>query len=426
MIFSALQDLDLHTSFTLNDAIIQSYFNSTQRKGFVYDEHFRFEAFERSSDAQVDIENFSAKMLEAYFVIPVVTEDGIRFVRDHTPHLEVISHGLVMDGDLHLDHHSLKKHGTPKSLNVTGAFFSGEYRNEPIYGYISIDEARELAGFNHNDDQVVLTSILFETALYRAMQRVDKVLLPDHFVEFQEIHELRNFALFRKNSFCHNSFLEATKVISSREDYLKATSKLWKRDFHTQLMFLSFSIAELAGKWDLSQQEIARIAYQASGNAATENANMSPINGSHYLLALTDDDTKQLSVAVRETVNGRLQRCYNNAGLKSLRFDVVYSNDHFRFDANGPVHHLSEAYNNIDGKRGYVIGAYCTLTFNDQSMHSEFVDQKELLEIAEVSEVDTWNGVFADRMKIKHAISSSLATCDWEFKQPSVLKHGYM
>ncbi|EJO2025799.1 recombinase RecT [Vibrio parahaemolyticus] len=425
MIFSAFSNLDLHKSFTLNDAIIQAYANMASRQSLVFGEHYSYEAFNRLTNTSESISGFNSKMLNEYFVMPVISAGGLSFIRDNTEHLKVTAHNLLREDTISLNHHSLVKSETPSSMRITGCMFCGEYRGNPIYGYVSIDEALALAGLSEITDMRIINALLFETAMYRAMQRVDRVLLPEHFIQFQELHELRNFVHFRSNTFNHEAFKAASEVISSREDYLRATSKVWNRDFHAQLTFLSFSIAELAGKRNVPLDEIRLITYKTAGDAASENANMSPINGSHYLLALTDEESQTLSVVVRETVNGRLKRCYEKAGLEHVKADAVYSNDDFDFDSKQPVRHLTSSYNNLNGKRGNFIGAYCSLVFNDQSIHSEFVDSQEILEIAECSEIDTWEGIFADRMSIKHAISSALSTCDWDHKTPTVAIHGY-
>lgn len=396
-----------------------------KRQSLVFGEHYSYEAFNRLTNNSESIRRFNSKMLNDYFVMPVISACGLAFIRDKTEHLKVTAHNLLREDTISLNHHSLVKSATPSSMRITGCMFCGEYRGNPIYGYVSIDEALALAGLSEITDMRIINALLFETSMYRAMQRVDRVLLPEHFVQFQELHELRNFVHFRSNSFSNEAFKAASEVISSREDYLRATSKVWNRDFHAQLTFLSFTIAELAGKKDLSLDEVRLITYKTSGDAASENADMSPINGSHYLLSLTDEESQTMSVVVRETVNGRLKRCYEKACLIHVKADAVYSNDDFDFDSKQTVRHLSSSYNNLDGKRGYFIGAYCTLVFNDQSIHSEFVDSQEILEIAECSEIKTWEGIFADRMSIKHAISSALSTCDWEHKIQTGATHAY-
>ncbi len=425
MIFSAFSNLDLQNSFSLNDAIIQAYANMAKRTELTFGEHYSYEAFNRTKNTSESIKGFSAAMLNDYLVIPVISAEGLAYVRNTTEHLKVYAHNLLMEDSVSLNNHSLTKNNKPVSMRVTGCMFCGEYRGNAIYGYVSIDEIQAIAGISDVSDMRIIKSLLFETSMYRAMQRIDRVLLPAHFIQFQEIHELRNFVQFRNDSFNHEAFTIASEVVNSREDYLKATSKVWHRDFHAQLTFLCFAIGELAGKRDVSDDEIRLLAYKTSGDAVSQDADMSPINGTHYLLALTDDETKKLSVVVKETVIGRLKRCYSKAGLSYLKADAVYSNDEFKFDSKAHVHHLSNHYNNLDGKRGTFIGAYCTLVFTDETIHSEFVDAKTLLEVAECSEVDTWSGVFADRMSIKHAISTALSTCDWEFKSQSIVGHGY-
>lgn len=425
MNFSAFEDIDLHKSFSLNDAIMQVLFNSTQLSEFKHNEHFGFEAYDRITNLCVDIKSFSACLLDQYKVIPVVNEVGIKFVRDSTDHLTVIKHSLVYDEVVALDAHSLKKVGTASNSTIRGCIFSGEYRDEPIYGYISTDEVLSILSMDRVTDIRLIQSMLFETSLYRAMQRIDRALLPGHFTEFQEIHELRNFIQFRKDLFSHDAFLSASKVVSSREDYLMAVSPVWRRNFHAQMTYLCFALAELAGGQHLEINEVVRLAYICSSDAASQDADLSPINGSHYLLALTDDESNKLSVAVRETVNGKLKRCYDNAGLLNVKADVVYSTDIFEFDSSKGVRHRASNFNNLFGNRGDPLGAYCTLTFHDLTQMTEFVDIHELTEVADCSGVETWGGLFADRMKIKHAISTALSACSWDHKSLSPTLHHY-
>lgn len=403
-----------HKSVSFNEAVILSYkelINSSQLELSV---DFKFNAFSRESIAAGTISEISAEQLNDYFVLPVFTGKGLRRIRESDTYLNTVYHNFIYDNVVTL-HENAFSTTTATDKQVTGAIFSGSYAGEPIKGYVTVDEIKAVLVGNSSSDLPAIKSLLLEAALYRAIQRLDQTLLSKPLVFLKYVHELRNFNYFSDTSIDSDIFKEINSIIGSRSDYLKSVSTLWRDSFNAEMHFLSYSLTDIAIKHNLDMAEIKLQAYKLCADSAQLNRSINPVAGEIYILVTSNNEKQgKVHLSVQETVKGRLDRCFAKAGLKSVQADIVYSDDEFSFEAKGESIHNVPNYNTAS--RGYRIGSYACLKFVDGTYMSTFIDETNLLEIAEYSGIDTWNGIFADRMCIKHAISVGLAECDWNHK----------
>ena len=412
----------LHKGYDFNETILLAYNELISSSAVLLKDDYNFQGYSLSEQSPLLGEQLTSEDLRTNLVLPVFTQEGITKVRTSIKGLNITTHKLVRSHDVTIFDGILCDRSTAKELEITGSYFSGSFRGSFVYGYVSVDEIKAMSKLDTFKDIGLLKSLLLETSLYRAFQRVDHALLSEEFKQFKYIHDLRNFTQFRSSNINDDLYIAISEVINSRKDYLISVSRLWRKSFSAQMSFLSYSLAEVASKYNLTKSITLMYAYKLAGEVAMADTNLSPVSGDSYILALVDPDSAKVELVIKETVVGRLKRCYSKASLKSVRADVVYDSDKFVFNSKEPCEHATDNYN--DTSRGDITGSYCTLTFNDNTHISVYVEAHELDSIALCSGLDVWNGPFSERMKIKQAISSALSLCDWSYK--STVGSNYM
>lgn len=359
----------------------------------------------------------TTKELSEWDLFPVMTAKGLTRCHESDPRLCVTNLALIGDDSNVSFKNSKMKLSNKRSSPSSGAVFSGSFAGHHIYGYVSLSEAKKLVPASARNLQNILELIMLETALYRAIYRLNKQGLSQELRELMMLHELRNFHNFNSTPKLGSAFKVAFDTIKTREDYLKNLSVMWRHNFYQEAMFLSFSIACIASEHSFDDKRIAMESYSLASIAAEKNLSLTPISGELYVSSRPDKEKPStITLNIFETVRGKLHRAYYYAGLKSITADVVFHNDNFEFQVDKMIHHASTDFTN-DSTRGEILGAYASLQFVDGSFLNVFIEKKDLLEIGLMATSEAWNNVFFKRMWVKHAISEALNTCDWSPKK---------
>ncbi|MCZ2802066.1 recombinase RecT [Vibrio alginolyticus] len=348
---------------------------------------------------------------------PVMTAKGLTCCHRSDPKLHVVNFSFFGDDSKVMLTNGKVQYSDKQETQPTGALFSGSYSGQNVYGYVSLSEAKKLVPASARLDHKVLELIMLETALYRAIYRLNKSGLSQELRDLMTLHELRNFHTFNSTEAINKAYQVAFNTINARKGYLENFSKLWRDNFHQEAMFLSFSLARIAAEYHFGEERIAMESYNLASVAAEKNLSLTPISGELYVSARPCHEKDGVIVLnIYETVRGKLHRAYSYAGLKSVTADVVFSNDNFELQNNDFVTHISPDFTK-DSARGELIGAYAALEFVDGTQSNIFIQKKDLVEIALMAGNDAWNDVFFKRMWMKHAISEALDLCDWSPKK---------
>lgn len=415
---------------SLNASILRSYTEfsrqtclkegaSQEAYSNVASSDFLMLALNKKSNKQPKEESIeiTPKDLTEWDFFPVMTAKGLTCCHHSDPKLHVINFSFYGDDSKVLLTNSKIQYSDKRKSKSSGALFSGTYSGQNVYGYVSLNEAKKLVPVSARRDSKVLELIMLETALYRAIYRLNKNGLSQELRDLMTLHELRNFHNFNSTERINNAYQVAFNTINTRKSYLENFSKLWRDNFNQEAMFLSFSLARIAAEYNFGEERIAMEAYGLASVAAEKNLSLTPISGELYVSARPSQEKDGVIVLnIYETVRGKLHRAYSYAGLKSVTADVVFSNDNFELQANDIVTHISPDFTK-DSARGELIGAYAALEFVDDTQSNIFIEKKDLLEIGLMAGTDAWNDVFFKRMWMKHAISEALDACDWSPKK---------
>jgi len=397
---------------TLNASIIRSYteFNSQTcltLKSDTNDAYADYLMFAQKSDdrkASLPIEKLTATDLDAWHLFPLLTPVGLHTCHKSDSKLNVSTLALygidsqitLNERQLHIANH--RKH------ELKGAVCSGSFDGEPIYGYVSLEEAKHLLPACAKNDIRIIELVCLEAALYRSIYRLDKQSLSQELRDLIQMHELRNFHTFNEHFAEKGLFEAALSTVKSREDYLRGLSNTWQVAFEQESMFLAYSLARIGTEHSFTLDRIKMEAYSVATIAAEKDLSLSPISGELCIASRAGE--KHTELYLYETVKGKLNQAYNSSGLTSVVADVVYTHDSFEFSRDEQIRHSSNQFE--QQQRGEILGAYASLKYSDGSYSNAFIEKKELIEVGKLSSNAAWSSVYFTRMWMKHCIAEAL------------------
>lgn len=355
--------------------------------------------------------------LDKFDITPVLTTQGMLRVRESDSNLKIRLHSLFNDS-MQFDNENgrlvIKTNNTFKEHDgLQGAVFQAFFNDQVIYGVVQREECLHLIPESLHDNKKVLKSIMFETAMYRAFQRLNMNLVSDEIKSLVSLHELRNFLTFHNHNYNESVFALICSVIDSRSDYLQTLSKGWSSNYQAEKSYFAYALTKIAVEHNLNEEQIKDHAYSLSEQVAFSGHSLSPVRGGIYI-GSNIDDFGVLSIYTSETVNGKVERCFATAGLIEIFAENVYKSDNCQVDDN--VHFESKSFTHSQRNKNEYVGVFAQLTFSDKSKHSIFINKDEIFELANISTSSTWNGVFFERMAIKSAIKKAIDGCDWAIK----------
>lgn len=407
----------------VDKCIFDCYRSHAETNQLVINSDYAFIACKNAKSIHEPVQhlNLTASSINDIQYFPIFYANGLRKVIQSESRLSLNVLRVVDSNTVSLKNNKLSLAPHQADEEWSHAICSGMWQDTPIYGYVSKAEVLELIPEHSRTHKTTAQLVGIETAFYRAIQRLNHGLFGKVMQEFLSIHHLRNFQQFIESDFSHDAFSTAVGVINSRKDYLTNLSSLWSQYFERERTYLAFSLSRHSVQYDLSKQDVQMLAYRLASDAAELNLSLDPVYGHSYVGAFenvdeceSDNKDGKPSFVIAETTHGRLDRCYKQANLKSIRCDVVYEQDSFEIKDGMMVEHDQPAFNS--DKKGAVAGSYASLIFTDGTISNVFLSASDLKEIAELSNVDTWHSVFSQRMMCKQALMEALRNCDWNQK----------
>ncbi|KJG37703.1 hypothetical protein UA32_12125 [Photobacterium angustum] len=408
---------DILTLSNFSDAIVEMLSEYQGHSSLLINQDFEFIFCPKESIQYQATDSLTSQDLEHFDITPILTTSGMIKIRESDSNLIIKRHSLYDDkltyenvnglisannDDDHLD-----------NCDCHGAIFHAFYNEISIYGIANREECLSLIPASLQSNEKVVKSVMFETAMYRAFQRLNMSLVSNEIKCFVSLHELRNFTTFHHHNFDENIFSTVSAVVDSRSDYLMTLSKNWSSNFQTEKSYFSYALTKIAVEHNLSVNDVKDEAYRLSEEVAFSGHSLSPVRGGIYI-GCSVDEQGSISIYTSETVNGKVERCYAQAGLTGIFAENIYEKDECL--VGDSVHFKSKAFTHSQRSNGEYVGVFAQLTFKDKSQHHVFIDKKEIYELANISTSDTWNGVFFERMAIKSAIKQAIDSCNWSAK----------
>lgn len=406
-----------HLTFqNFSDAVIETLDEFQKHSCLLFNEDYEFISVSKNSDGSTpDALSICSSDLEFYELSPMLTSNGLKRVRNSDHNLDVTLH-TTFGGNKHFCFKNQSFHllgpATLNQMHGEGVVFQATYNNRNIYGTVTRDECCQLLPKGFHDNKNVILSIMYETAMYRAFQRMDYRLLSKEIQSFITLHELRNFLTFHNHNYDTDIFSQICSTIDGRSDYLQTLSKAWKENYQAEKSFFALGLTKLVIEHNLTAQQATNYAYSLSEEAAFSNHSLSPIRGGIYI-GISESE-QGLTPYIGETVNGKVARCFATAGLLDVFAENVYENDECLMDET--INFSSQNFTEQTRKQSQYVGVFAELTFVDKSKHSVFIGKDEIYELASNANSDTWQGVFFERMSIKTAIKQAIDGCNWSNK----------
>lgn len=406
---------------SFNDAIIQSLCEFSNASILTLDHDYELITAAKKS-SKVSLKNGAhkvcAKQLNDVDVVPSFTTRGLQRVisSDSTFHIEFLTKSTASTSFKLKDNCLVPSAGAMADISCVA--FKGTLRDKPVFGYVSIDEVKGLLPDSMWSKHALVDSVMYETAIYRALQRLDVDLLSQEMQALISLHELRNFLTFNNHAFDENIFSEILSVVKSREDYLLSLSVLWKENSASESTYLAYALTRYGIEHGLSLDRLKMEAYQLAEEAAISQHSLSPINGGIYVTCF-EQDAGGFAIGLRETVQGKVARCFAKAGLESIFAECIYEDDEF-YERDNDVVITTKSINSMTRTADKVTGAFAVLSFIDGTSSKVVIHREDLLEAATASTSSAWQRYFA-RMAIKTAIGQAIDRCDWSVKYPNNL-----
>ncbi|MCQ1060614.1 hypothetical protein LRP52_37120 [Photobacterium sp. ZSDE20] len=398
-------------------------FANLWRGDLLINRDFYFHAGELSKDLVVN-NAYNMPLLEQAIIEPVSRMANIKRIADEAG---LRFSAVLKEDTVPVDHdgsHTERPEVHDDFQQYKGLVVGGAVHNRNFAEYVSIDEIKEIT---HSDDENIIRSTLYETAIYRFYQRHDWTMLSSDLIALLELHRLRLFMYFVTTSDIEATLLLLVVAkINDNKDRLCKASIIWNEQFDRQCLSLAITLCQLANKHSISQNDVLFYAHTLSAECASVSLSIDPITGELYISDFISysGDKPQLELKVRHTTAGLLKKNFERNNLLYAEAVTLRQFDVLKTNSEGLPYIVRR---DCSCKEREVLGAWAMLYYADGSHTTEFVSEKELQQVAELSGNDTWFGVFADKMREKQALLSLLRQTDWSIRPAqSKLKQHFM